>query len=130
MISHPQFIERLLAEFPSLQSELSEDICAGLLHVETGCFARHTQAAIDNHDTVELRRCFDFATAAFRDADSAVKNAMYVSYLEHLNFEDGKVQRAWALTMMPPILKAGWVEINEYLDDLFSKKTNKRTDKA
>lgn len=127
MISHQQFIELLLAEFPGLRSEVQDETWAGLLHLETACFGRYTQSAIDNHDVENLRRCFDFATRIFQDADAEVKNALYVSYLENLDLEDGKAQRAWAVKMMPPLLKEGWIEINDYLDDLFSKTKKEKT---
>jgi hypothetical protein len=130
MISHEHFIEQLLTEFPELQTEVLNETRAGLLHLETACFARHTQAAIDNHNVEVLQRCFCFAMRIFQDADADVKNAMYVSYLEHLNLENGKTQRAWALKMMPPLLKEGWIEIHKYLDDLFSKRNDKEADRA
>ena len=130
MISHQQFVEQLLIEFPGLKSEVLDETWAGLLHVETACFARYTQAAIDNHDVEQVRQCFEFATRIFHDADAEVRNAIYVSYLENLNLEDGKTRRAWAVKIMPPLLNKGWIEINEYLADLFSKQDQKGTNPA
>jgi hypothetical protein len=125
MISHSQFIELLLAEFPELTSEVQYETWAGLLHLETACFARRTQKAIDNREVEYLRRCFDFATRIFQDADEEVKNAMNVSYLENLNFTDGKADRSWAFDKMSPPLKQGWIAMQKYLDDLFSKRIEK-----
>ena len=62
MISHQQFVELLLVEFPGLKNEVQDEVGAGLLHLETACFRRYTQSAIDNHDVETLRQCFDFAT--------------------------------------------------------------------
>lgn len=120
-ISHQQFVDELFAEFPTLQKFVRDAMGNGLLHVETGCFASYTQAAIDEGNKGELARCFAFATRVFQNANPDVKNALYVSYLEQLNFKDGNSRRAWALDVMPPALKAGWIEINLYLDELFQK---------
>jgi hypothetical protein len=128
--THRQFVDELVREFPGLRDDVSDEIWSGLLHLETACFARYTQAVIDEENANELRRCFAFATRVFQDCAPDVKNAMYVSYLVNLNFEDGKSRRAWAIDQMPCALKAAWVEINQYLDDLFSKGEARRSGKT
>jgi hypothetical protein len=122
-MNHEQFVEQLLAEFPELHGEVTDEDWAGLLHLEMACFARRTQSAIDGKDRQGVSRCFEFARRVFQQADSEVKNAVYVSYLENLDFHDGKRERSWAIELMPPSLKAGWVDINQYLADLSSGKS-------
>jgi len=55
----------------------------------------------------------------FHDADPELKNAFYLSYLEHLNLETSNGQLAHK--RMSPLLQAGYKEINEYLDKLFAE---------
>lgn len=83
----------------------------------------YTQAVIDEENASEVKKCFDLAYRLFRDADADLKNALYVSYLEHLNLEDGRARRAWARRLMSPLLQQGHREINDYLDDLFRKRS-------
>jgi len=53
-----------------------------------------------------------------RDGDEDVKNALYVSYLEHLEFQDGKRARAWAKAAMPPALHEAWQSVTDYNEAL------------
>jgi hypothetical protein len=119
MITAQNFPKLLMAEFP----DLGKDVCWDdeLLHVQMGVFAHHTQSAIDDHNVDEVRKCFDLAHRLFADADADLKNALYVSYLEYLTLEDGRVRRAWAWQYLSPLLQQGHREINEYLDNLFRK---------
>jgi hypothetical protein len=87
-------------EFPDLADELDEESWPGVLHIETGCFARYACAAIDSQDQAHVVRCFDFAGRAWAAGDSDVQNALGVSFSEHLNFEDEKVPRAWTLELL------------------------------
>lgn len=121
MIAAKEFRTLLLAEFPGL----GQDICWDdeLLHVQMGVFAHYTQAAIDDQNTSEVRKCFDLAHRLFADADPDLKNALYVSYLEHLNLEDGRASRTWARRYMSPLLQQGHQEINGYMGNLFRKRS-------
>jgi hypothetical protein len=82
--------------------------------------ARATQAAIDSESRAEVTRYFAFADQLFQKAAPDLKNAFYVSYLEHLDFAG---HRAFAEKLLPPALHAGWIEINDYLENL-SKVSN------
>ena len=95
--------------FPGLVAELDEE--DGLLHLETACFARLCQRAIDTGDRVLVRRCFRLARVAAMEGDAGVQNAIGVSFIEHLNFRDGKVQRRWAYDLLPPRLQADAVAL-------------------
>jgi hypothetical protein len=112
------FLSLLLSEFPALASEVREH--HGLLHVQMGVFARHTQAAIKVGDMETLDRCFALADRGFSAAEPDLQNAFYVSYLEHLDFagEHG----ADAHRRMTPLLQTGYVEIMDYLEQLFRPK--------
>jgi hypothetical protein len=101
-----QFLERLRQEFPVLVEELDEESSRELLYVQLGAFARYVQRGIDAGAKAEVERCFAVADRANREGDVEVQNAIGVAFLEHLNFQDGKVRRAWAFALLPAGLKA------------------------
>jgi hypothetical protein len=113
----------LLKEFPTLANELTDETWAGLVHLEVGCFSYYTQQQIESGSRAELARCYWAATKFLMDGDDAVRNAIYVSFLEHLNFEDGKRPRRWAKDAMPPRLRAGYEEIIAYNEALARTRT-------
>lgn len=112
-VDREQMVRILIEEFPSLEEEIRDDVWAGLVHLEIGCFARYTQRQIDGGNREEVQRCFAVADRILKNADEQVDNAVYVSYLEHLDLHDGKRQRSWAKGMMSPLVLAGWKQMNE-----------------
>lgn len=108
------FLSLLLSEFPTLTPDVQEQ--DGLLHVQMHVFTRHTQAAIDSGDMQALDRCFALAHQGFRDADSDLKNAFFVSYLEHLDFVG--THGVASKRRMTPLLQAGFIEIMDYMEQL------------
>ncbi len=101
-----EFVAELSREFPDIAEELDDETCQDLLYVQTGVFARYTQTAIDHGDRGLTARCFLAADRAAAGGDDAVRNAIGVSFLEHLNFQDGKVRREWAFDLLSERLKA------------------------
>lgn len=95
----------LRAEFPELTDELNDEVWRGLLHLETACFARLVQSAIDSGERSRVVRCFEFARQWWGTGDEDVQNALAVSCIEHLTFSDGMVQRSWAFELLPPALQ-------------------------
>ncbi len=118
---HDKLIQLLKSQFPALTAELDDEITDGLLHPQMGAFARFTQAAIDRRDEALTKKCFDVASNVFSNCTPDVENALNVSYLEHIYLTDGRRQRSWALEAMPPTLRQGWHDMNQYLEDLFRR---------
>ena len=116
LLGHKEFTPALIEAFPEVREEVEDEVFSGLLHLEMACFARYTQAAIDAGDYERIRVCFEFADRFFRAADDELKNAFYVSYLEHLYFGRSSGERTKSL--MPPALLEGWHEIMRYLEEL------------
>jgi hypothetical protein len=117
-LGREEFIRALESDFPDVAADIDPDVEGGLLHLEMAALARSAQAAIDSGNKADVRRHFAFADDLFRRAGPELKNALYVSYLEHLNFRG---HRAYAEALLPPALHSGWVEINEYLEALFAE---------
>lgn len=110
-VDEVEFMLALRVEFPALADELNDETWRGLVHLEASCLARHTRQAIDAGDEHEVQRCFDFVRLAWMAGDDAVCNALAVSYVEHLNFDDCKVRRSWAFDLLAPVLRQVAVEL-------------------
>ena len=99
-----EFIAAARLEFPELSSAFDDD--AELFYLQVASLRRHTQAAIDAGDRAGVKKHFEFIRRAELNGDWGVHNALGVSYLEHLNFQDGKRHRSWAWDLIPEPLKA------------------------
>jgi hypothetical protein len=106
VIDRQQFVEEAVKAFPEFESDIRDSTWAGLLHLEVSAFARYTQRQIDGEHHAELKRCFELARRALLEGTPDLKNAIAVSYLEHLDFSDQKRRRSWALGVMPEVLRA------------------------
>ncbi len=110
----------LQAHFPEVVKTI-DDCAEGLLHPEMGAFSRATQAAIDRQDLKTVQRHFQFIDEAFRDAAPDVENAINVSYLENLRFNERTVG-AQARELLPPRLQQALIELEKYLENLADAK--------
>ena len=111
MIDREKMVELLIEEFPEIEEDITDETWAGLVHLEASSFARHTQKTVDNRDEAQLKKCYAIARRLVLEGDDSVKNAMHVSYLEHLNLRDGKIPRSWALELMPEPLITGYRQL-------------------
>jgi hypothetical protein len=99
-----EFLRELKQAFPELAADVNQE--GGLLHLEVAVFRRHTQAAIDAGDGAAVSRAFALAERYLLLGNAKMRNAIAVSYVEDLNFEDGKSARRWAWGQLPESLKA------------------------
>ena len=106
------FLREAKTLFPSLKEDLNKQY--GLPHLEMHAFCDFVQTAIDQGDRSTVAQAFNFSARLLAEGNSQLVNALTVSMLEHLNFEDGKVQRSWAQVLMPQTLAAQYRVIVEY----------------
>jgi hypothetical protein len=106
-------------EFPQLRDELEywED---DLPHVQMGEFLDFTQKAIEARSFDVVRESFEVATTALKSGDDTLLNAIYVAFLEHLDFRSDAGKEAFLL--MPAELKKGRYEILDYDEKLLGRK--------
>ena len=116
LVGREEFISELIQSFPELREEVEDEIISGLLHLEMASFARCTQDAIERGEFDRLIQYYKFADRFYRNANGALKNAFYVSYLENLNFDSPNGTKG--KTLLPSALLQGWVDINKYLEEL------------
>ncbi len=113
------FIRSLSRRFPEIAAEIPT-YSRGLLHCEMGTFAGATQDALDCGDFAAARAHLAFADDLWRVAGPALENALAVSYLEHINFDKKYVGSTSAREMLPPGLRSGLAELEEYLRRLYA----------
>lgn len=111
-----KFAELLLAEFPQLRDDVQE--WSGLPHLQMMEFLLITQKAINAADWTLVTKCLRLAETFLRDGDAEIRNAIHVSYLEHLPREGGGHDRIREL--MTPDLRKAWEDILAYLSTLRS----------
>lgn len=118
-----EFLKVVKAAFPGLRGELNREY--GSLNLEVQVFARFTQAQIDAGNADDVAQCFSLVNRFLLLGDTKLVNALFVSYLEHLNLRDGKVARQWALELMPPALLQGYRDITAYMEQFRTRRTLK-----
>ena len=112
--SHSDFTRRVLAEFPEIRPEIEDS--DGLLHIEIGVLAEHAQSAKGRADWSTYERCMRLIDELFVSPDPQLENAIYVSFLEYLDFNGKRGAKAWSL--LSPRLQAGWHRVMEHLKKL------------
>ena len=118
-----QFTDQLRKAFPELRRDIEEG--PDLIHVQARALARMTQAAIGRQNASAFTRCTGFMERAFRDGDKDVRDAVYVSYLEELRFDEASGAAAFAC--LPAGLLQGWHEVMDHLRELDRKAAEGRS---
>ena len=96
------FLKEIKESFPELRDDLNQQW--GLLHLEMHAFYRFVQSRIDDEDRGSVDKAFQLADKYLRKGNADLVNALSVSFLEHLNFEDGRAKRSWARSHMTSAL--------------------------
>jgi hypothetical protein len=106
-------------EFPQLREELEywED---DLWHLQMGEFLNFTQEAIETRSFDVVRKSFEIATTALKNGDAALLNAIYVGFLEQLDFRSDAGKDA--ILLMPAELKKGRYAVLDYDEELLGRK--------
>ncbi len=107
-------IEYVESRFPRLSQELHDETWEGLLHLQVGVFTRFAQNVIDDGDQETWQQISQLFLDLWHACTPDVENALNVSFLEHLNFSDGKKSRSWAYQAMPPAMRKAWDEMEAY----------------
>ena len=110
-IDSQKFAELLVKEFPELRDDIQE--WHDLVHLQMMEFRLLTTREWERGNWETVEKCLRLADELLRLGDSKVKNAVYVSYLEHLP-RKGEVHDRLR-TMMTTGLNRGWDEILAYL---------------
>lgn len=106
-------------EFPQLREELEhwED---DLWHLQMGEVLNFTQEAIEARSFDVVRKSFEIAITALKSGDAALLNAIYVTFLEQLDFRSDAGKEA--LLLLPAELKKGRYAVLDYNEKLLGRK--------
>lgn len=116
-----RFVAMLAERYPAVAADIDE--CShGLLHLEMAALARAASAAVSNEDRAAVRGHFTFIDEVFRLGTPEVKNAVLVSYLEHLSFDGRHGKRIGAREMLSPQLRAELQSLEKYNAELFRRR--------
>jgi hypothetical protein len=117
VVDRPEFVRRLGERFPNVAAQI-DDVDRGLLHLEMAVFARATAAAIEAGSAILVADFLAFADEILGSADSAVENAIYVSYLENIFLGETREVYLHARRKLPPRLARGLIELEEHFERL------------
>jgi hypothetical protein len=113
-IDSNKFADLLRATFPEIETEITE--WTGLAHLQMMEFLVFTERAAEANDWTTVNKCLVFADELVHNGNSEIRNAVHVSYLEHLPREGEAREKIWE--MMTPELRTSWINILEYLKRL------------
>lgn len=106
------FPEVALREFPELAEEFAE--YEGLPYVQMGALARLVESAKGQSDWATYRRALMLIDRLWGGADPGLRNALNVSFLEHIDFKGPRGSQAWAL--LSGRLQRAWKAMAAYND--------------
>ncbi|HET6443945.1 MAG TPA: hypothetical protein VFI27_05125 [candidate division Zixibacteria bacterium] len=121
MYDHRTSIKYLEHRFPHLAEDFHDETWDGVLYVQiTVVFAHWAQAVIDSGDSRIWAQITDAFIEMWKDCSPDVRNALEVSFLEHLYLKDRKRKRgqqnyrSWAYKAMPPMMRQAKEDIDDY----------------
>jgi len=121
------FLKELKETFPQLRDELNQQ--DGLLILEITVFTNFVQSLINAGEKDLLLKAFHLVDKYLREGNREVVNDLGVSFLEHLNFTDGKAPRSWAMAYMPSNLRSEYDSLKRYNEKLASTSRTGKTQK-
>jgi hypothetical protein len=114
MISKNIAIEKIEKAFPEIADELHDEIIEGLIHLQIAEFSHLAQLFIDHSERDAFGAICRLFIELYEQGESDLVNALNVSFLEHLNFKDGKVNRRWAYQEMPAKMRKAYDDMEKY----------------
>jgi hypothetical protein len=107
-VDEPEFRRLLLMYFPEVAEEIEDD--EGLIHLEMSSLERIANCCIKSGDMDYLKKIYEFVGDLGRhekEVDPEIINAINVSFLEGLNFENNNYGET-AKRLLPPVLLSMW----------------------
>ena len=112
-----EFIAAAIEELPEARADVES--FDGLPYVQTGLLAEIAQRAKGARDWKKYRQVLDLVDRFLPEADGELRNAIHVSFLEHLDFIGPRGAQAWKL--MTPRLQSAWKDIITYNEKLLGR---------
>ena len=114
MITKAESVDKIEKEFPHIAEELHDETWDGLIHLQISVLSRLAQSAIDSGDEPTFQRVCRLFLELFENGEPELVNALNVSFLEHLNFVDGRKERNWAYKQMSKKMRLAFDTMDEH----------------
>lgn len=85
-VTTEEFLSHLAECFPEIKEEVLDPEYEGLIHLQIAALARYANDCTDTKKFDELKRIINFFEVMVERVDPVTENALYVSFLEHLEF--------------------------------------------
>lgn len=100
-INQLELLEHIGNQFPAIKEDLFDEDYEGLIHIQVGLLANYTNDCIGTARFDEVGRIFQFFDTVISKVDSKTENALYVSFLEHINMDGETEKERSALKLLP-----------------------------
>lgn len=121
IIDREALIARLEPEYPHAARETRA--CGA--HLGMASLSHDTQDAIDRGDWEQVRVHFDFVNEIFLHADDYVRNAIYVSYIEHITLHSQTDNYRLARSLLPERLKRAALQLDAHFKWLSNERRSR-----
>jgi hypothetical protein len=111
------FTNDLTRHFPEVAATI-EDTDSGRLHLEVSALKMATHDAIQKRDWPTVRKHFAFIDNILEAADTELHDAIGISYLVNLFYNETSINFAKARTLMPKRLAAALEIMERHYEDL------------
>ena len=106
------FLKDVKESFPEIRDILNSE--HGLIHCEMLAFLYFVRTQIEENKVKEVTRAFQIIEHHFKNGNSALVNAIAVSFLEHLDLGIAKGNISWAYEKLPSSLREPYEELRKY----------------
>ncbi len=89
----------MITQFPEIKADAVED--DDLIYLQIGALARYANESIERARFDEVERVFQFFHLAIDKVSSNMRNAFFVSFLEHINMDGDSEKEKYALKLLP-----------------------------
>lgn len=113
LLSQETFLEQLCQQFLEITAEITDEDYAGLIHLQIGCLARYANQLIQHGRFDVLRSLFSFFSNTVNKVDSLTENALYVSFLEHVEMDGDFAKAREARSLLPPEYLNVWKALRQ-----------------
>lgn len=112
LLSREAFLFSLAEAFPEIAEEVLDEDYAGLIHLQISPMARYANQLISARQFETLKKLFDFFHHVVKKVDSVTENALYVSFLEHVDMAGDSDKATHARHLLQaeylPVWRALW----------------------
>jgi spermidine synthase len=112
-LTQAQFLADLIERFPAVAADVLEE--EGLIHLQVSAWARYANTCLAHGQLEEVARIIEYFQHTVEQVDSTTENALYVSFLEHLEFSGASENAKQARQLLAPQYLEIWHQLRAWL---------------